>query len=130
MKNHIEEAGKGRDVWLRIKNELSIEPDDCLFIFAENNTEFNSVAKGGINSYMKRKYLRKAYIVAEEKTGEMDADITLSSGELSCLLIYYKLYQFKKNIVVFSLSEPFGNSNIVGNKKITLEDLINDAYLI
>lgn len=138
----IEDAKRGREIWLRIKGEYSFEPiNDCLIILPSWEIKINQAALRDIPDYMRRKYLHKAIVVSSTDMSLIESMQEPAEGwqiffkqleQIQCeqLLKYYRLTQFTKNVIVVSLEEPYGNGNIIGKEGITLEDYIRNAIFV
>lgn len=138
----IDDAKRGREIWLRIKGEYSFEPiNDCLIILPSREIKLNQAALRDIPDYMRRKYLHKAIVVSSTDMSLIESMQEPAEGrqiffkqleQIQCeqLLKYYRLTQFTKNIIVVSLEEPYGNGNIIGKEGITLEDYIRNAIFV
>lgn len=142
LQTDIEAAVKGREIWLRIKEQYSFEMiNDCLVIIPSLDKELNRAALEEIPNYMYRKYLRKAIIISSTdlpliESGQESAEkqqmfyIQLERVQCEQLLKYYCLTQFTKNVIAVSLEEPYGNGNIIGKEGITREDYIRNAIFV
>lgn len=138
----IEDAKRGREIWLEIKGQYSLEPvNDCLVILPSQERKLNQAAMKEIPDYMERKYLHRAIIISISSVplteqGQQFAEerqIFLKQLEkVQCkqLLKYYRLIQFTKNVIVVSLEEPYGNGNIIGKKGITMDDYVRNAVFV
>lgn len=138
----IEDAKRGRELWLEIKGQYSFDPiNDCLVILPSQERKLNQAAMKEIPDYMERKYLHRAIIISISSVplteqGQQFAEerqIFLKQLEkVQCkqLLKYYRLTQFTKNVIVVSLEEPYGNGNIIGKKGITMDDYVRNAVFV
>lgn len=133
----LEQAKKGREIWLGIKSDLQYEPvSGCVVIMPTADWELNRAALEKLPGYMGRKYLEKAVVACRDgmelpQAGRGGISVRrLSIPDMECLLKYYRLVQFTKNVVVVSLNEPFGNAGIIGREGITLGDYVEDALYV
>lgn len=138
----IEDAKRGREIWLEIKGQYSFEPvNDCLVILPSQEEKLNQAALKEIHDYMQRKYLYKAVIISISGVSPTEWGQQFAEGrqiffkrleKVQCkqLLKYYRLTQFTKNVAVVSLEEPYGNGNIIGKRGITIDDYVRNAVFV
>ena len=137
LDNKINEAKKGREVWLQLKDKWNIDSNWVLVIMPENDVKLNDCAIKKLSEYMKRKYYHKAIIIYCDDNFLQSIDYNdifvlekIDDSEMKCIVSYYCLQQFFKNIVVVSLEEPFGSKNVVGHMGISLVDYVENALFI
>lgn len=141
IQHDLELAKKGRDIWIDIKNDFSYEAlSGCVVMMPTDNRELNRAALEKLPDYMEKKYLKKAVIICRKDMEILQTHLEkinaaifikqLAVSDLECLLKYYRLVQFTKNIVAVSLEEPFGNAGIIGREGITLKDYVADALYV
>lgn len=132
-------AKQGRTWWLEIKKEYGIDEFWYVVICPEKDGELNRLLLEHLPDFLERKFIYRAFILVEEgKQRKMkleDRKITIyirqmGKEKINAILKYYRLIQFEKNIIVASLSEPYGTAGIIGKEGITLEDYVKDALLV
>lgn len=132
-------AMAGREYWLRIKERYLPDEETGLIIVQAREPDMIDTAVRLIPAYLKRKYLKRAILVADQETAaeiglrEKPSGITLVAAErkvLEELLTYYRLVQFFHEIAVISVEEPYGNAHIIGNEGIALEDYVRNALYV
>lgn len=139
LKADFQSALKGWEYWLDLKERYRFNEKDGLIICPSDNCLLNKVAMEKLNEFLIRKYIQRVVIlsvVPEIESYYSRCDKVkayfqqIGSANMYCLLKYYRLTQFTKNIVVISCEEPFGNRNIIGKKGITLSDYVRDAIYV
>ncbi len=131
----ISEAMSGRVIWNDLKRKYKVTESDVVVIVESTDKCLVSKSIELLREYTDRKNLDREIIICCSDTQLAPCDdrrIVVQKGkdELNALLRFYRMIQFTKNIVVISLSMPFGNKGIVGKVGITLEDYIRDAIYV
>lgn len=131
----ISEAEKGREIWEIIKRKYQVTELDVIVIIESSDNELVSKSIECLRDYSDRKNLKREIVVCcsneqIESSDDRRLIYEVKKEELNNLLRFYRMIQFTKNIVVISLSMPFGNKGIVGKVGITLEDYIRDAIYV
>lgn len=132
-------ALRGREIWLAIKASNNLDENWALVIFPTENVELNKTAVEYLSDYLKKKYLN-GVVLLTHKYAPFIAGISidnctmvskcLSENDMEAIIMYYKLQQFFRNIVVVSIDEPFGCDAIIGKCDITLVDYVADAIFV
>ena len=109
-------AKQGRTWWLEIKKEYGIDEFWYVVICPEKDGELNRLLLEHLPDFLERKFIYRAFILVEE-----DRKITIyirqmGKEKINAILKYYRLIQFEKNIIVASLSEPYGTDGIIGKE--------------
>lgn len=139
LKTEFQLAYEGREYWINLKERYEIDEYCYLILCPTDNSSLNRIAMENLTDFLTRKYIRRAVVLltegesAEDYPRSADMDIRFIQAdkkEMECILRYYRLTQFAKNIVVISLEQPFGNENIIGKKGITLTDYVKDAIYV
>ncbi len=134
----IEEAKKGRKIWLDLRNKWELDENWFLIILPEKSKELNSIALLKLDNFLNKKYVQNALILYSSYLSDQDkfnysnniVFVYIEEKKLKQVLRYYRLKQFFKNIVVISLEEPFGNSGFIEHIDITLENYIEDGLYV
>lgn len=129
----IQEALQGKELFEKYKEQYHISENDCIVLLLQESIEVNRLLLKYLPEYLKRKYLERAIVFCvenEESPIENLIRISMTEDKIKAMVRYYRLLSFHKNIIVASLKEPFGNGNIVGKQRITLEDYVKDAILV
>lgn len=139
LKTEFKSAFKGREYWIDLKVRYRVDENCFLIICPTDNFLLNVIAMENLTDFLTRKYIKRAVILSLNPKLEKDYPfltdvnvqfVQVEQEKMECILNYYKLTQFTKNIVVISLEQPFGNENIVGKKGITLTDYVKDAIYV
>lgn len=139
LKSEFQLAYKGREYWINLREKYKIDEYCFLIICPTDDFLLNHIAMENLTDFLARKYIKRAVVLfiqpelSECFSYSANADIQfvqVGQREMECILQYYRLTQFTKNIVVISLEQPFGNKNIVGKKGITLTDYVKDAIYV
>lgn len=132
--NVKDEALKGRELWLKIKEKYQVSNEDVIVLVREPGDEMGQEVIRQMNSYLNRKYLKRAIIITQETNACNTVSNILYHTELKdgikCIEQYYRLAQFTKNIVVASGDTPFGGDGIVGKNNISVAEYVADAILV
>lgn len=130
----MEQAAKGRQVWLGLKETVQYTSDDCLIIFGATDRRLMEPAFDYIPEYLRKKCFSRGILLISRDNGdfpetdeEIIVKVRLDADDIEALLKYYRLCQFAENIVVVSLEEPYGNDHLLGYKGISLDDYIKNA---
>lgn len=134
--NPFSEAEKGRRIWLKIKEEYGISCEDALIIFEKYDEKdaFYTKALEEIPFFMKRKFIKNAYVVSNVSFS-MDYEqsfiksLIMAQSEIYALLKFCRLVQFMPNIIVVSDNPPFANRNLIGYKGIDEGTFIRYAIM-
>lgn len=139
LETEFQLAFLGREYWIGLKDRYEIDEYCFLILCPTDNLPLNHIAMENLVDFLMRKYIKRAVVlhtqpeVEEYYVCSANADVRFEQTgkkDMECILKYYRLAQFAKNIVVVSLDEPFGNEHIVGKKEITLTDYVKDAIYV
>lgn len=137
--NEFALALAGREYWMSLKESYGINEDCYLVLCPSEDSLLNKMAMKNLSDFLIRKYIKRAVVLSIDSaiktyfpcTNNIDVFFEIAKKEkMDSILKYYRLTQFAFNVVVISMEMPFGNSNIIGKKGITLEDYIKDAIYV
>jgi len=134
-----EEALRGREYWIKLRDKYQIGKEDALIICPSRSDELYYSALKWLPEYMEKKYVNRAVVIREEEKQRIEQQCickgeiifeTLEEKRIYEILKYYRLIQFTKNIVIVSMDVPFGNSHFIGKKGIEVDDYVRNAIYV
>ena len=130
---------RGRARWLNYKEKYKIDEEWYLILMPTYNEKLNHKAFLYLEDFMNRKYIKKTLVVILEHDkanfvppNKRESVYIEGVNEkiMMELVLYYRLQQFFRNVVVITIEEPFGTGGIVGKCGITLDDYVRDALYV
>lgn len=130
---------KGRDRWFKLKEKYQIDKEWYLILMPTCNKKLNHTAFLYLNEFRNKKYIKKILVVISDHGKDNSIsfnkwkDVYIENVDeqvMTELVLYYRLQQFFRNIIVISAEEPFGTGGIVGKCSITLDDYVRDALYV
>lgn len=142
MKTNLDEkyemALQGRSHWLEMKKKYGINDEWGLIIIPDVSADICMSGVKNLGFYLRKKILKNALVIITDNNrlsmSNFDEDginIEIMKNEsVEEILMYYKLHQFFRNIVVVSVDEPFGTSGIIGKCEIGIDEYVRDALYV
>ncbi len=140
LDNCLQEANRGRMLWLQLKDNMGLRSTDALFFFPKGNALFSVKGIRLLQDYMNAKRYTGAIIISDDDEvtdyankvlmSEKCRVYKISSNEICELLSYYRLVQFFPNIVVVSCDKPYGSDGLIRSGRISEEEYIEKALYV
>ena len=136
VEREFKKALKGKEIWDHYDAKHHCDDDSLVLIMPTDDDILNRTAIQLLPEYLERKYYKRTLIFSEKKYIPEDIisprilNECLSKDEMTCMVSYYRLRQFFKNIVIVSLEKPFGGGGIIGKADISLCDYVRDALYV
>ncbi len=136
LEQEFKKALNGKEIWNVYNEKYHLNEDGLVIIMPTVDEELNKTAVQLLPEYMERKYYKNALVLSRKKYiskhtgGQRVINECLSNEEMTCIVSYYRLKQFFKNIVIVSIEEPFGGGGIIGKENISLYNYIRDALYV
>jgi len=135
LNRKIDEAGAGREFWIKILKEYCIKESDYVLLLPTNDYEYNHFSLFYLEEYLRKKNSSRAIILctssewsdkAKSYSPFITDSVRIKPIEAEYLMSFYCLYEFSDHIIFGSLNEPEGRfgENIIGIKGLTIEDVI------
>lgn len=136
MKEKIELAKKGRQLWISLVENYQIDCSTYVILLPGTKREYNAPAVIYLNRFLEKKYAKRAILLTyDEWVLEQAADIPntemvyFSREDAMALIQFYSLYEFAANFVIASLEEPVGRlgCGMINKGNITSEQIFAAA---
>ncbi len=144
IRNKLEDAEKGRKLWLELKTELKFTDDTYVILFPQSGTKCNTYTIKYLPEFIGRKNAGQVVLLSyDSEVLRTDGNIAANCSGVNvisrffdrksaeCLMAYYMLQMFTDRLIIASLDEPEGRhgNNIVGINSITQEEIVKVGIL-
>lgn len=144
IQDKLEEAEKGRKLWLELKMELKFTDDTYVILFPQSGTKCNTYTIKYLPEFISRKNVEQVVLLSYDSEVLSNGGKTAANGSsvnvisrffdrksAECLMAYYMLQMFTDRLIIASLDEPEGRhgNDITGINSITQEEIVKVGIL-
>ena len=140
MERRINQARKGREKWLQLKENYKIDKSTYIILFPEEKTQCNKYTLKYLPFFSKKLSIKHIILLSYDKevlNTKIDCpdliceSIFWTHSQAEELMAYYMVQIFTENFIIASLDLPEGRKagNIIGINGVTEEEVVSVGIL-